>query len=88
VLRIVRETVPLKIASLRAARERGDMQEAFMDAHGMKGLAMNASCKALADVSLQMEAAAKSGDLPALDRLLSEAEWQFQRLLQTLDARR
>jgi signal transduction histidine kinase/DNA-binding NarL/FixJ family response regulator/HPt (histidine-containing phosphotransfer) domain-containing protein len=84
VVALVLENGPVRVAALTGALEAGDGRAASMEAHGLKGMALNAGCNALAAVSEKAEAAARAGDMAQAARWVPELEKQFQRFRQTL----
>ncbi len=84
VLGLVLENGPVRMAALTRAVGAGDLQTAFLEAHGLKGMALNAGCDVLAGMSEKMEAAAKAGDVSLAVRLLPELEQQYQQVSHAL----
>jgi signal transduction histidine kinase/CheY-like chemotaxis protein len=80
IVNLILEKVPEIMAELGRAVEKNDCQTAFMKAHALKGMAMNAACPALAETALKMETAGKAQDQSSLQQLLPELDQQFERL--------
>ncbi|MFO7912656.1 MAG: ATP-binding protein [Desulfotignum sp.] len=84
IIHLVLEKVPMAMAALEEALERSDFQTAFMKAHEIKGMCLNAACPALTEAARKMEEAAKKNDHKVLHLLLPELEQQFRRLKKIL----
>jgi PAS domain S-box-containing protein len=84
ILGMILEAVPAKIVALHASVAARDLAEVVMQAHALKGMALNASCVALGKAAEAMEQAGKSGDVEALQRLLPSLEVRFQSLGEVL----
>ena len=72
--------IPLQMTALRGYLEKGDGAAVERQAHTIKGAAANVGGNALRSVALQMEAAAKTGDLDIARALLYDLERQFASL--------
>jgi CheY-like chemotaxis protein/HPt (histidine-containing phosphotransfer) domain-containing protein len=70
---------PHQIALLRDYLDGGDTLSAERQAHTIKGASANVGGKALGAVALQVEMAAKAGDLEAAKAPLTEMQAQFDR---------
>lgn len=84
VVALVLDNGPARLAALTRAIEDRDGHAASMEAHGLKGMALNAGCNALAAVSEKAEAAARAGDMAQEARWVPELKKQIQRFRQTL----
>ncbi|MFH1138953.1 MAG: PAS domain S-box protein [Pseudomonadota bacterium] len=80
ILRLFLDSVPLKQAALREHTAAGDFRAVNLDAHTLKGMALNISCPALAEVAWKLETAGRSGDQTAVQGLLPLLDQQVQRL--------
>ena len=65
-----------KVAKLEQFIGDGEARAAHMEAHALKGAALNTSCLALAAVAEEMEQAGHDGDVRSMERLLSELKKQ------------
>jgi len=72
--------IPLQMTALRGYLEKGDGAAVERQAHTIKGAAANVGGNALRAVALQMEAAAKTGDLDIARACLYDLERQFASL--------
>jgi len=63
VLQIFLENVPRVVAKLQESFERSDIQATTLEAHSLKGMAMNTACPALAEAAARMEQAGQQGNL-------------------------
>jgi PAS domain S-box-containing protein len=74
------DDVPARIEALRAALAGADAPTAEREAHSIKGASANVGGERLRLVAFEIERAAKSGDLAAVDARTSELQAQFERL--------
>lgn len=65
-----------KVAKLEQFIGDGEARAAHMEAHALKGAALNTSCLALAAVAEEMEQAGHDGDVCSMERLLPELKKQ------------
>lgn len=72
--------LPQQIEWLKIQVANGDVQQAFAQAHKIKGAVLNVGGKALGELALTMEEAGKSGDLDAIRREVPGLELGFQKL--------
>ncbi len=73
------EDAPVRIAEIRKAFEEKDVANLELQAHSLKGAAMNIGGRMLQSVSLEIERAGKSGDLEKVGKLTKELENEFSR---------
>jgi len=78
------QDAPAQLGLLGERLEAGDAAESRRLAHGMKGAAATVSATALRDVALEMEHAAKAGDLASARQLLPSLNERFEQLQRTL----
>ena len=76
--------IPRQIEALRGYLEAGDASGAERQAHTIKGASANVRGEALRAVTLEMERAAKAGDLDTVKARMAEMEAQFDRLKQAM----
>jgi len=72
--------MPQQIEWLKTQVLNGDVEQAFAQAHKIKGAVLNAGGKALGELALTMETAGKSGDLETMRREVPALEQGFLRL--------
>jgi PAS domain S-box-containing protein len=84
VLHLIQEKGPEKIVALDRSANEKDYPTARTQAHALKGMALNASCPALADVAAKMEVAAAAADHRTLQQLLPTLEIRFMQLQNVL----
>jgi PAS domain S-box-containing protein len=75
-----RGDIPLQISALKGYLENGDASAAERQAHTIKGASANVGGEALCAVALEMERAAKAGDLDVAKVRMVELESQFNLL--------
>jgi HPt (histidine-containing phosphotransfer) domain-containing protein len=78
------DDVPKRIEELRSYLEAGDAPGSVREAHTLKGASANLCGERLRAVALEMEEAARAGDLKSAIGHLSELEKQFALLRQEM----
>lgn len=78
-------TAPPVLDRLAQAVADGDAVHARLEAHSLKGSAQTLGAEALAGAGLDMEEAAKHGDLSRAPALLSRMEGELRRLRPSLE---
>jgi HPt (histidine-containing phosphotransfer) domain-containing protein len=89
-VKILRDFVsitPARLASLTEAMRTQDAKAVHEVGHALKGSSATIGAKALAAATGELEKAGKVGDLNDLERLLREAEQEFERLREVLEGR-
>lgn len=71
--------LPPEIERLKETMAADNVSAAWGQAHKIKGMAGNASCRALSAMAYEMEKAGKANDLPAMCTILPWLERQFAR---------
>ncbi len=84
VIESLRKAIPLKVAEIRRCVADGDLRKAFMEAHALKGVALNASCPALARAALGVESACRKGKGDVNPDLLGNLDGEASRTLEVL----
>ena len=84
ILRDFMQTAPGKLASLAEAMRTQDAKVVHEVGHALRGSAATIGAKALAAAARELENTGKVGDLGDLERLLPEAQRQFERLREVL----
>jgi PAS domain S-box-containing protein len=79
------DDIPRQIAIMKASLETRDLAAAERLAHAIKGASANVGGEVLRAVALQMEKAAKAGDLRAAWERLPELEIEFTRLAEAMN---
>jgi len=79
------DTAPPVMARLAQAIAGGDAIHARLEAHSLKGSAQTLGAEALAGAGLDMEEAAKHGELSRAPSLLARIEAEFRRALPALE---
>lgn len=74
VLDMILESTPLRIKAVQEFLRMKDFQSLRMEAHAMKGAALNAACPVLAAAARKIERACDAPDVHALKQLLSDLE--------------
>jgi PAS domain S-box-containing protein len=77
-----------QVATLRAAVERGDADEAHRAAHTLKSNAATFGARSFSELCRELEALGRQGQLEAARPLLSQAEEQWERVRGALAAAR
>ena len=78
------EDLPRRISALKGSLAAGDVRGSELQAHTVKAAAANVGGERLRAVALEMEKAARAGDLDAVKALMSELETQFDRLKEAM----
>jgi DNA-binding response OmpR family regulator len=78
------EDIPQQIGALRGYLETGDASGAKRQAHTIKGASANVGGECLCEVALEIELAARVGDLEFAKARMVELESQFDRLKQAM----
>jgi HPt (histidine-containing phosphotransfer) domain-containing protein len=79
------EDLPRQIGRLKDYLEAGNVREAEVQAHAIKGASANVGGDVLRAVAYEMEKSAKQGDLESVTALWPELELQFCRLRKILN---
>jgi HPt (histidine-containing phosphotransfer) domain-containing protein len=74
------DDAPLQMGKLQEALEKGDSREVELQAHSLKGAAMNIGGTALQGLAHEIENKGKIRDLDCARPLLSELEAEFEKL--------
>jgi PAS domain S-box-containing protein len=74
------EDIPKQIAALRTYLDAGDVEGSVRQAHTIKGASANVGGESLRAAALQMEKAAKAGDLADVKSRLPDLQARFARL--------
>ncbi|HXK56337.1 MAG TPA: Hpt domain-containing protein, partial [Gammaproteobacteria bacterium] len=69
--------IPQQIEWLKIQVANGDVQQAFAQAHKIKGAVLNVGGRALGELALTLETAGKAGDLETLRREVPDLEQGF-----------
>ena len=72
--------LPLKIAAMRTALNKGNNKEFFNQAHILKGIAANFSAGPLNRLALELEKMGINEDLSGADAVLTQVEHEAERL--------
>lgn len=72
--------LPAEIETLKERIAANDVVAAWGQAHKIKGMAANASCRALSVMALQLEKSGKADDLAAMETIFPWLEKQFFRV--------
>ncbi|TVR01187.1 MAG: Hpt domain-containing protein [Desulfovibrionales bacterium] len=83
-LQMVLDTLPAKMVTFERNLAERNLEGLQGEAHGLKGVALNTGCKALAEIARRMEAAVRSDDLEKIRRLQSELIHESERLRWTI----
>jgi CheY-like chemotaxis protein/HPt (histidine-containing phosphotransfer) domain-containing protein len=78
------EDMPRQISALRGYVEAGDVKGAERSAHTIKGASAIVSGEALRLTAVEIEKAAKAGDMEAVKAWIAELESEFDRLKQAM----
>ncbi len=78
------KNAPMRIDKMREHLKEKNLAGLQFQAHSLKGAAMNIGGKALQKVSLDIEAAAKNGELDKAEQLVAAIGREFERLETTL----
>jgi HPt (histidine-containing phosphotransfer) domain-containing protein len=81
------DDVPKEIQKLRDSLAAGDMALVERQAHSIKGASANVGGEALRAVALEMEHAAKAGDVDRVHACLARLDAEFARLKAAMDRR-
>ena len=79
------QEIPQRLASIKSSLQNGDVQNAYLYAHSMKGIAGNLSAPRLQDVASRLESFGATGDLSRMQELMPEVERELQTLKQVLE---
>ncbi len=79
------QDIPRQIEMLRGYLKAGDISSAERQAHTIKGASANVGGERLRNVALEMERAAKSGDMNGVNARVARLEEEFGRLKQTMN---
>ncbi len=85
VLEIFAADYDLKRKSLQEAVDKGDCEEVKSVAHSLKGASGNISAKSLREIFLQLEDAAKTGDVSNTGDLLKQLDEIYTQLSARLE---
>ncbi len=85
VLDLFMDNMPEQMDGLRRAISAGDVQEAMLYAHTVKGMAANISAGPLCATASAAEKAAREGDLSPLAALAERMELELEALRAALD---
>jgi PAS domain S-box-containing protein len=77
-----------QMATLRAAVERGDAEEALRAAHTLKANGATFGAQPFSELCRELEALGRSGQLDAADALVEQAEEEWGRVRDSLDSAR
>ena len=80
------EDVPLQLAAIRQAAERGDAQEVEEKAHMLKGGSGYMGAARMAQMCARLEESGASGELSRAPELLDALEEEFERVRSSLEA--
>ncbi|MBF0229407.1 MAG: response regulator, partial [Desulfamplus sp.] len=80
-LKIISDSLPNHIKILKELVNKGDIQGVMKQAHGIKGIAANASAHRLSDTAYKIELAAKDGNIERVRLLISDIEKDTEALL-------
>ncbi|MBF0259595.1 MAG: response regulator [Desulfamplus sp.] len=84
IVAMIPESLPDYIQKLKTALDNNDLQNALIEAHGIKGFAANCSAYMLRDAAHQAEVAAKSGDIEKVRLLLHDIEKESRDLIRVI----
>jgi signal transduction histidine kinase/DNA-binding response OmpR family regulator len=74
---LFREDAPLRLTKMRAAVEQNEMPELALQAHALKGGALNLAASRLSGLASDVEDLARDGDAAAAARLVLEIEREY-----------
>jgi HPt (histidine-containing phosphotransfer) domain-containing protein len=79
------EDLPRRIEALRGCLESGDTPGAEFEAHTIKGASANVGGACMQEVAVEMENAARAGDLSAAKAHMADLEAEFDRLKKAME---
>ncbi|MBF0377146.1 MAG: response regulator [Desulfamplus sp.] len=83
-LKVISESLPKYIESLKELLRNGDIQGVMKQAHSIKGVAANSSAHRLSDVAYKIELAAKSGEMEKMNLLMSAVQQETEAFLSVI----
>lgn len=88
ILGLYAETAPTAFAGLKSAHADNEMEAVCGAAHALKSIAANATAVRFADVCAQLESAARDERQISVDNLMEQAEIEYMRALDAVEALR
>jgi HPt (histidine-containing phosphotransfer) domain-containing protein len=80
------EDAPTQLATLRSAVEHAEVEEARRAAHTLKSNGATFGAQSFTDVCRELEALSKQGELDTAPGLLEQAEMEWERVRDALEA--
>ena len=74
-----------RLSDIKGAMEKGDLDALSEAAHGLKGSSLSLGVSSVAEVSGQLEHAARGGEKEDIDEIVSKVEQRFLGVIQVLE---